>query len=204
MSLETNSPALSRFGRRSVLKITGLGGLSLALSSTPASAFWFSSPQAEIDLSQLPSGWVRQHQRVLRPYADFLAGLRLKRITPMQVIEAHAKRRGSVWNVLPPKSMWRNMGPTLKVVDRVAAELDQPVREIVSAYRCPSYNRRCRGAKRGSWHQANVAVDVKFQSKPSTVAAVARQLRSRGKFRGGVGRYYSFTHIDTRGRNADW
>ena len=122
----------------------------------------------------------------------------------MQVIKAHAKRRGSVWNTLPPKSMWRNMAPTLKTLDRVAIELDQPVKEIVSAYRSPSYNARCAGARRGSWHKANVALDVKFHSRPSSVASIARNLRSRGHFRGGVGRYYSFTHIDTRGQNVDW
>jgi len=59
-------------------------------------------------------------------------------------------------------------------------------------------------ARRGSWHQANVALDVKFPVRASHVAAVARGLRSRGHFRGGVGRYSSFTHIDTRGRNVDW
>jgi hypothetical protein len=29
-------------------------------------------------------------------------------------------------------------------------------------------------------------------------------MRSTGLFQGGVGRYGSFTHIDTRGSNADW
>ena len=29
-------------------------------------------------------------------------------------------------------------------------------------------------------------------------------LLSRTEFKGGIGRYYSFTHIDTRGYNADW
>jgi uncharacterized protein YcbK (DUF882 family) len=96
------------------------------------------------------------------------------------------------------------MAPTLKVVDRVSVQLGQPVREIVSAYRSPAYNARCAGASRGSWHQANVAVDVKFPVPPSTVAQTVRTLRSAGYFRGGVGRYSSFTHIDTRGQNVDW
>jgi uncharacterized protein YcbK (DUF882 family) len=78
------------------------------------------------------------------------------------------------------------------------------VDEIVSAYRSPAYNATCSGARRGSWHQANVALDVKFAASPSTVAGAARSLRSRGLFRGGVGRYGTFTHIDTRGRNVDW
>jgi hypothetical protein len=29
-------------------------------------------------------------------------------------------------------------------------------------------------------------------------------MRKEGVFKGGVGRYPGFTHIDTRGSNADW
>lgn len=198
------TPALHNYRRRDALGVIGLGGLSLALSTTPASAFWFGKKKASLDYSRLPADWVRRQGRNLEGYGNFLAGLRLKRVTPMQVIEAHAKRRGSVWNVIPPKSMWKNMAPTLKALDKVAVGLGQPVKEIISAYRSPSYNARCAGARRGSWHQANVALDVKFYASPSSVASVARSLRSRGYFRGGVGRYYSFTHIDTRGQNVDW
>jgi hypothetical protein len=45
---------------------------------------------------------------------------------------------------------------------------------------------------------------VQFGVAPSVVAQTARTLRSRGVFRGGVGRYSTFTHIDTRGQNVDW
>ena len=61
-----------------------------------------------------------------------------------------------------------------------------------------------RGAKSGSWHQANVAVDVKFPERASKVTAAARSLRERGLFKGGVGGYWNFTHIDTRGENVNW
>ena len=78
------------------------------------------------------------------------------------------------------------------------------VKEVVSAYRSPAYNARCAGAKRRSWHQANVAVDVKFHTGARNVTATARNLRDRGLFKGGVGSYSSFTHIDTRGQNVNW
>ena len=198
--------------RRRVLGILGVGGFSL-LASSPASGFslkfWKKGKKAKraassIDLSVLHQEWVKRQGSNLKGYADFLADLKLKRVTPQQVISAHAKRRGSVWNSLPPKSLWKNMAPTLKVLDRLAIELNQPVKEIVSAYRSPAYNARCVGARRGSWHQANVAVDVKFPIRASFVSSKVRSLRSRGLFKGGVGRYSSFTHIDTRGQSVDW
>jgi hypothetical protein len=180
-------------------------------SATSASAFFSKKPKvtivtsrAAVDLSGLPPEWVALQGRELKAYADYLASIRLQRLTPRQVIEAHAKKHGSVWNSLPPRKLWRYMVPTLRVVDRVSMQLGQPVQEIVSAYRSPAYNARCAGARSGSWHQSNVAVDVKFPVAASSVAQTARTLRSAGYFRGGVGRYSGFTHIDTRGQNVDW
>lgn len=208
-------------GRRKLLGAMGLTGIGLIASSTPASAFLFQKKEAGpkvsvgtsslaadsyhgIDLSSLPSKWVDQHRNILPQYSKYLTALKLQRITPLQVIEAHAKSRGSVWNTLPPKQWWNRMGYTLKVVDRVAVELNSPVEEIVSAYRSPAYNARCPGAKSGSWHQANVAIDVKFPMRASRVTSITRNLRDRGLFKGGVGGYSGFTHIDTRGTNINW
>ena len=199
------SPVIEFHNRRRALGAIGLGSLAMALSTMPASAFWSrGTAQPKLDVSSLPTAWVRRQGRLIHDYADFVGKLKLRRVTAMQLIEAHAKRRGSVWNSLPPRSMWRNMAVTLKALDRVASELGQPVGEILSAYRSPAYNARCAGARRGSWHQVNVALDVKFAARPSSVASVARGLRSRGHFSGGVGRYRTFTHIDTRGQNVDW
>ena len=79
-----------------------------------------------------------------------------------------------------------------------------PVSELLSIYRSPSYNRAVRGRSR-SQHLENRAVDVRFKGVSAyTVSKVARSIRSRGSFAGGVGRYSSFTHVDTRGHNADW
>lgn len=173
-------------------------------SSLPASAFFFGPPKVKTDLSGLPEAWKARQGRNLLGYVDFLEDLKLRRIPVRQVIAAHAKRHGSVWNSLPPKSMWKNIAATLRVIDRVGAELDQPVKEIVSAYRSPAYNARCAGASSGSYHKSNVAIDVRFHSSPRSVSSVARNLRSRGVYKGGVGRYYNFTHIDTRGYNVNW
>jgi len=40
--------------------------------------------------------------------------------------------------------------------------------------------------------------------RASLVTSTARNLRDRGLFKGGVGGYWNFTHIDTRGENMNW
>lgn len=209
--------------RRRVIGGLGLAGLGLIVSSTTASAFTsqkssIGTPKvsvqsqapaparnrARIDLSGLPAEWSRNQGALLPDYAKYLWNLKLKAITPAQVIEAHAKCKGTVWNSLPPKQWWTRMGYTLRVADRIALEMNVHEVEVVSAYRHPAYNARCAGAKSHSWHQANVAVDVKFPVKASLVTAAARNLRERGLFKGGVGGYWNFTHIDTRGENVNW
>lgn len=152
----------------------------------------------------LDAEWVRRQGNELGVYARYIQALRLRNISVMQVVAAHAKKRGSVWNSLPPRAYWRCIGPTLKLLDRVSIELNVPVTEVVSVYRAPAYNALCPGARSGSWHQRNFAVDVKMGTAASNVAAMARRMRDRGWFRGGVGRYGGFTHVDTRGTNVDW
>ena len=190
--------------RRNFIAATTAAAAGLAASVQTSQAFLFrrSTP---LNMGELPSSWIsNQGNSSIQAYADYLAGLRLKYVTPIQVIKAHAKKKGSTWNSLPPRSMWRSMGVSLKAADRLAAQLGQPVKEVTSAYRSPAYNRRCPGAKSRSYHLQNVALDLKFSSSTSRVASTARYLRSKGVFKGGVGRYSSFTHIDTRGQNVDW
>lgn len=203
--------------RRRVIGSLGLVGLGWMASTNRASAFsaptvtvptrGFTSvrPQDQpIDLTALPADWARNQGNLMTEYAQYLWRLKLKSITPAHVIAAHAKCKGQVWNTLPPKTWWSRMAYTLKVVDRIAVEMNVKEVEVVSAYRCPSYNAHCDGAKSGSWHQANVALDVKFPVRASLVTATSRNLRDRGLFKGGVGGYSDFTHIDTRGENMNW
>ncbi len=158
-----------------------------------------------MNLAALPSSWVKlEGEKKIQSYAKFLSSLRLKYVTPFQMIKAHARTKGSLWNSLPPKSMWRSMAGTLKAADRVAATLGQPVKNVASAYRSPAYNSRCPGAKARSWHLQNFALDLQFKASPSSVASAARHIRSEGLFKGGIGRYSTFVHIDTRGHNVDW
>lgn len=191
-------------GRRGALGVLGAAGAAWLVGAQPAKAFFFRQTPLNLDLDDLPEEWIKAQGSLLNDYARYLQGLRLSRVTPKQIIASHAKSHGSVWNTLPPKSLWKNISPTLKVLDRLGGELGMPVKEVVSAYRSPSYNARCPGAKTGSYHQANVAVDVRFATPPSSVTKEARDLRSQGVFSGGVGSYPNFTHVDTRGLNVDW
>lgn len=222
-SATDSSPLTSR---RGALGTLGLAGLGLAATSTQASAFLFQKKdtppiiQAQsgsiaptqktgnaiqaATFEGIPTEWAAAQGALLPEYTRYLASLKLQRIEAQQVISAHAKNKGTVWNRLPPKQWWTRMGYTLRVVDRIAVYLNMPVDEIVSAYRCPIYNAHCEGAKIGSWHQANVAVDVKFPVKASVITSTTRNLRDRGLFKGGVGGYPTFTHIDTRGVNTNW
>ena len=187
--------------RRSALGMLGMAGLAYATGTGSLAAATSSN---RIDLSGLPPEWVRMQGSALIEYTRYVHALKLRTITTEQVILAHAKCHGSTWNSLPPKAWWNRMAYTLRVVDRIAQHLRMPVKEILSAYRNPGYNAHCSGAKSGSWHQANLAIDVVFPTRPSTVTAMSRNLRDRGLFKGGIGSYDNFTHIDTRGENINW
>ena len=190
--------------RRSFLAKSALAVTGLVASTSVSSGFLFRTSRP-LDLGFLPSAWVKKEgERQVQAYGEYLASLRLKFVTPQQVLKAHARQKGSVWNSLPERHSWRSMGASLKVADRVGATLGMPVKEVTSAYRSPSYNRRCPGAKPNSWHMRNYALDLQYGTSPRNVAAVARKLRDQGYFKGGVGRYSSFTHIDSRGSNVDW
>lgn len=162
------------------------------------------APVSSSALADLPEEWLVAHGKLAGEYFRYLNSLKLKSISAEQVIEAHAKQKGGVWNRIPAKIGWRRMAYTLKVTDRIAQEMNVSDVEIISAFRSPEYNARCRGARTHSWHQHNLAVDVKFPVRASKVTAMARQLRDEGLFRGGVGGYWNFTHIDARGENINW
>jgi hypothetical protein len=196
--------ALPSVDRRKFLGTTLLAGTALLAASEPASAFALFRGSSKLDTSNLPRGWVRRQGGELHAYAKYLSSLRLRHIGTEDVIAAHAKTKGNLWNNLPPRSLWKNMGRTLWVADEVAHRLGGSIKEVTSAYRSPSYNARCLGAKPNSFHKSNFALDLKFYASPSTVVRIARSVRSEGRYQGGIGRYSGFTHIDTRGYNVDW
>jgi hypothetical protein len=193
---------LDAYGRRSFIGLAGAAAAGLILGADDADAGLFGYSSKPV--AGIPQSWVRLKGNNVNRYANYIKGLGLRNITPRMVIAPHFKTRGSVGNSLPPRRMWKKMGPTLKVIDRMSREMGMPVKSILSAYRSPRYNSAVHGNSH-SFHKANQAIDVIFHgATPYYVASVACYLRKKHKFSGGVGRYSSFVHVDTRGYNADW
>lgn len=201
-----NSGLLDSYGRPATrrkflsISMTAIGGMAIGAHQAEAALFGYSSRP----VAGIPSSWVKLKGTDVYRYANFVKSLGLRNITPRMVLAPHFKKTGYTTNSLPPKSHWKKMAPTLKIIDRMSSEMHRPLETILSAYRSPRYNRAV-GGRSKSLHMQNQAVDVKFRgASPSHVASVARYLRKKGKFSGGVGRYNSFVHVDTRGYNADW
>lgn len=191
-------PFLRRRGFLGLLAFSAAAMLS-GVDQAHAGLFYSTKPVAGI-----PDDWVKQKGVDVLRYANYIKDLKLKNISPEMVLRPHFKKRGRVSNSLPPRYMWKRLGYTLKIIDRWASELKSPVKELLSIYRSPVYNRSCRGKSR-SQHMENRAVDVKFTRVSSyTAARKLKQMRDRGMFKGGIGTYSTFVHIDTRGANATW
>ena len=120
--------------------------------------------------------------------------------------------RKGVKNSVPHESLWPNIAQTLIVADAVRHKLGAPM-TVTSSYRSPAYNAAVGGAP-ASLHLRFNALDLSC-SNPGKAAAIADSLRgmkfvspaSGGgtfEFRGGIGTYPTFVHLDTRGHDADW
>jgi len=183
--------------------IGSIVGSFIHLSENIANAnFIFKTKQ---EVKSIPQSWIKLKGDEVLDYALFIQGLNLRNITPRMVLAPHFKSRRGVMNELPPKKMWKNIAPTLKAIDKICKETGISVKEILSAYRSPKYNRAVRG-NRGSFHMQNQAIDLRFNNLSSWKASkVVKNYRDNKKiFKGGVGLYSSFIHIDTRGENQNW
>lgn len=124
-----------------------------------------------------------------------------------------SRRHGDVENSVPPVSLWPNIIPTIIILDKLRGILNAPIR-LLSTYRSPPYNTAI-GGEPASFHMKFRAID--FACVTRTPGEWANVLRSwRGKefalpgnagqfvFRGGIGLYNTFVHVDTRGYDANW
>lgn len=101
----------------------------------------------------------------------------------------------------PPRALWPSLLAVVKVADEARHRLGKPLR-INSAYRSPAYNRSLPGAAKNSVHTQGGALDL--SGSPATLHRILKEMRAEGLFRGGIGKYRTFVHVDVRGRNADW
>ncbi|MEP2777668.1 MAG: D-Ala-D-Ala carboxypeptidase family metallohydrolase [Luteolibacter sp.] len=193
---------LRRHGRRSFLSSLCRSGI--------ATGFGLTAIQAARKPG--PSAGQRIHKTKPDPealsgedsYEKYLSSLGLRHITPREVFAAHRRSRNGVKNSLPPQELWTRLGATLLQADELRDRLGVPLTNIASAYRSPDYNRQCPGAATYSQHTENRALDLVFACSPKVAFAEARRMRDQGKFKGGLGLYRGFIHIDTRGHNATW
>jgi len=145
----------------------------------------------------------KQKRKVRKEYKQFLAGLRLRHFAPEEILRQADRSRGGVRNSIPPEELWGNIVPTLWMADIGRRALGKPV-TITSAYRSEEYNQAVGGASR-SQHKRNGALDlVPHGATPADLFKVFEGLREAGAFKGGLGLYSSFVHVDTRGENATW
>jgi hypothetical protein len=100
----------------------------------------------------------------------------------------------------PPRSLWPSLLAVTKVADEARHRIGRPLR-INSAYRNAAYNRAIGGAS-ASIHMRGGALDL--SGSPATLHKILTQMRREGLFRGGIGKYRTFVHVDVRGKNADW
>lgn len=82
--------------------------------------------------------------------------------------------------------------------------IGKPIR-VISGYRHPAYNKKIGGAKK-SQHMLAKAADIKVSGMaPAEVHATILKLIKAGEMKqGGLGKYSTFVHYDTRGTAARW
>lgn len=107
-------------------------------------------------------------------------------------------------NTDPPRELWPNVIPLARLLDAFRARVGFPV-VFNSVYRSPAYNKAIGGAS-GSLHMQFKAADIVVlgRGEPADWAATLRQMRLQGKFKGAIGTYDGFVHVDVRGENVDF
>ncbi|WP_299614609.1 D-Ala-D-Ala carboxypeptidase family metallohydrolase [uncultured Tateyamaria sp.] len=107
-------------------------------------------------------------------------------------------------NTDPPEDLWQNAVALSKLLQAIRDEFGAPLR-ISSCYRSPEYNSCIGGASR-SQHMRFTAADITIANgnTPLTWYNKILEMRNRGIFSGGIGRYNTFVHVDVRGENATW
>lgn len=132
---------------------------------------------------------------------QFIVGLQLRHFSPKEILFLGNGNKRLKVNTQPPESLWRNIVPTAWVADLARARYGKPIR-VLSGYRNQAYNSAIGGAS-ASQHMKFTALDLGCDD-PKRLHEILSDFRAAGVFRGGLGLYPAFVHLDTRGSNADW
>lgn len=115
-------------------------------------------------------------------------------------LEEFACRDGS----LPEGELLENCQELAENLQVLRDHLGKPI-NIISGYRPPAYNKKIGGAKK-SQHLLARAADIKVKGMaPAEVHSTILKLIKAGEMKqGGLGKYSTFVHYDTRGTAARW
>lgn len=149
----------------------------------------------------------------MKALEDFIDSLNLRHFKGREFTPYWTRKRGGVQNSAPHADLWGNIVPTVVVLDEVRERLEASI-TLSSTYRSEDYNRAVGGAPFSLHCQFN-AIDFQCRKHPPAVtSSIVKSLRGQrfrnpltGKafvFKGGVGIYPTFVHIDTRGVDANW
>ncbi len=159
-----------------------------------------SSPPPKPDSNKKP----KSAKPSLIPKEEFQALLDkagVRYFTAQEVFYRGARDARLKINTDPPREFWPSLVAVVRVADEARHRLGKPLK-INSAYRSPAYNRALSGAASNSYHTKGAALDL--AGSPITLHKILTQMRKEGVFKGGIGKYRTFTHVDVRGKNADW
>ncbi|MCQ0092534.1 D-Ala-D-Ala carboxypeptidase family metallohydrolase [Roseovarius sp. M141] len=209
-------PVQETLGIEATLEAGEFSGEGVSIEDEIAAAILQSErSQAEflgtLESGQIPSDGTEAAETTasyMGRFTAFVAGLNLRHFSAQEFLVLGGSNgpggRCAGRNSLPPSDLWPTLEPTARFVDAIRARLGSSV-VILSAYRAESYNGCIGGASR-SQHKRFCALDL--TPRAASVSALwetARSIRAaNGSFTGGIGKYRSFVHIDTRGNNADW
>ena len=130
-------------------------------------------------------------------YSAFLEGLGLAHFSSDEITRLFSRPQQTE----PPRKLWSNIVLPLCLLDQLRREMRAPI-VIQSTFRAHVYNVSVGGAP-GSQHLNNRAVDFSTGNLARAWETL-NMWRDAGVFRGGLGLYSTFIHLDTRGENRTW
>ena len=153
----------------------------------------------------------RQYEewRFYSKFSKFIQDLQLNHFSAAEILmlgDSHhtVGHKAYKQNCYPPNYLWQNIVTPILVLDVLRARIGHSIK-ITSAYRCPRYNQLI-GGKKQSYHLGFNALDFSSQTVSSQeLYEILIHMRDKERiFKGGLGRYSSFIHLDCRGENASW